>query len=188
MICVARHAQPEGAGGPRRFLGQSDPPLSAAGLEQAEVLAERLAPLGLEAIYCSDLARSLSTAQVVGERTGVPVSVDPRLREIDIGLWDGLTLEQARQLHPHEYAEREADVFGYPFPGGESFRDLDRRVAAALEDILAKGAGTVLIVAHLGVNRVLVRRLKALPLEELFSLKQGYCDVECVRPSAAAAP
>jgi broad specificity phosphatase PhoE len=154
--------------------------LGLAGLRQARELAERLRPVEFEAIYSSDLARCLTTAEAVAEGTGLAVTADPRLREIDTGLWQGLTQEEAFRAYPREFAEREADVTGYPFPNGESFRGLRDRVLPALDDILVRGHATVLVVAHLGVNRVLLAELRGLPLEGIFSNWQGYCDFDVV--------
>jgi broad specificity phosphatase PhoE len=133
-----------------------------------------------DAIYSSDLDRCRGTAEVIAAGTGVEVSLDRRLREIHTGLWEGLIPDQARHAYPKEFAEREDDVIGYPFPGGESFRALQVRVLEALDDILARRQEVVLIVAHLGVNRVILAHLKGLPLEGMFSLRQDYCDFEVV--------
>jgi probable phosphoglycerate mutase len=72
-----------------RWQGHADVPLNARGRDQAKALAEELAPEGVDAIYASDLSRARDTAEIVGERLGVPVVLDPDLREIDVGSWDG---------------------------------------------------------------------------------------------------
>jgi broad specificity phosphatase PhoE len=120
---------------------------------------------------------------VVGKEGGPRLQPDRRLREIDTGLWQGLTFEEARQRYPREYAERERDLVDYRFPGGESFRELQQRVVPAFLDIVDKDGGNVLVVAHRGTNRVLLCHLLDLPLEELFSLEQGYCCVNLIRVS-----
>jgi len=102
------------------------------------------------------------------------VQTDPRLREIDAGLWEWLTFEEAATRFPEQYAERERDLVGYRFPGGESFRDLRERVVPAFLEIVDSGGANILVVAHLGVNRVLLCEFLGLPLEELFSIKQEY--------------
>ena len=186
LVAIARHAQPEGGDGRKRFVGQADAPLGTVGIEQARRLADRLAPLGLEAIYCSDLRRCASTTRIVAERVGLPVFVEPQLREIDTGLWEGLTADEAKQRFPAEYVAREADLLGHPFPAGESFRDLERRVVPAFEAIRGQGGEKILIIAHLGVNRVLLCRLRGLPLESLFSIRQDYCGGEFVGLDASA--
>ena len=77
-----------------RLQGHTDRPLNAYGREQAEALAGRLAREDVAAIYASDLARARETAEIVGERLGLPVVVDPDLREKNWGTWEGLTSEE----------------------------------------------------------------------------------------------
>lgn len=186
-----RHAEPLVSNGQRRFIGHSDPALSPAGADRASRLAERLHPLGLDAVYSSDLRRCLATAEIIA-REAIPapsaavsrVRVDPRLREIDTGLWEALTFEEAKRLYPREHAERERDLTGYRFPGGESFRDLRDRVVPAFWDIAGEGAAKVLIVAHRGVNRVLLGEFLGLPLERLFSIRQDHGQMALLRASA----
>jgi broad specificity phosphatase PhoE len=76
----------------RRWQGHTDVPLNERGREQARALAEELAAAeAVDAIYTSDLSRAHSTAEIVGARLGLPVVVDPDLREIDVGSREGLT-------------------------------------------------------------------------------------------------
>lgn len=175
-----------------RFVGSSDPPLSQAGIDQAHSLAERLRPVRFDSIHSSDLQRSLMTAKIIAAHNAVlpaavapadappkpygaeSVEVDPRLREIDAGRWELLTIEEAAARFPKEYEERERDLVGFRFPGGESFRDLRERVVPAFLDIVGRGGANILIVAHLGVNRVLLSEFLGLPPEKLFSIKQEY--------------
>jgi broad specificity phosphatase PhoE len=74
-----------------RLQGHTDRPLNDYGRQQAKALAHRLAGEGADAIYTSDLLRAKETAEIVGERLGLTVVVDPDLREKDWGTWEGLT-------------------------------------------------------------------------------------------------
>jgi len=74
-----------------RLQGQTDPPLNDSGRRQARLLAHELAEEEFEAIYSSDLSRARETAEIVGSRVGLPVELDPDLREKDWGTWEGLT-------------------------------------------------------------------------------------------------
>jgi alpha-ribazole phosphatase len=180
-VYLVRHAKPVLPDDRRRYLGHTDAPLSTVGLEQAHQLAERLRPVSFSAAFSSDLQRAASTAQIIVAGTGVRVQTDVRLREIDAGLWEGLSFEEVRERYPKEYAERERDLVGCRFPGGESIRELQQRAVSAFSDILRCGGESILVVAHLGVNRVLLRYAMGLPLEGLFSIEQDYCGVEIVR-------
>jgi len=191
-----RHPEPLLPDGRKRFVGRSDPPLSAAGIEHAHRLADRFRSLGLESIHSSDLRRCMTAAEIIAgaacresgargreERCDLCPSVqpEPRLREIDAGLWEFLTFDEVRRLYPQEYAERERDLVGYRFPGGESFRDLRERVVPAFLDIIDHGGEKILVVAHQGVNRVLICEVLGLPLEGLFSIEQEHGCITLIR-------
>ena len=165
--------------------------LTAAGVEQARRLAQRLRAVDLDTAYSSDLRRCMMTATIITEEAGLPLfaasglrfRTDHRLREIDAGVWEMLTLETVRRAFPAESAQRERDLVGYRFPGGESFVRLQQRAVAAFRDIIAQGGSNILVVAHRGVNRALLCHLLGRPLEDLFSIRQDYGCVNLIRVS-----
>jgi broad specificity phosphatase PhoE len=122
-----------------RLQGQTDRPLSDFGRRQAQRLAEELADDELEAIYSSDLSRARETAEIVGERLGLPVVLDPDLREKDWGTWEGLTA-----------VERDRVDFV-----GESTEAHQERTLEALRRISGRhpGDGLILVVTHGGSMR-----------------------------------
>jgi 2,3-bisphosphoglycerate-dependent phosphoglycerate mutase len=121
-----------------RLQGHTDRPLSDFGRRQAEQLATELEGEELEAIYSSDLARARETAEVVGERLGLPVVLDPDLREKDWGTWEGLTP-----------VERDRVEFV-----GESTQAHEQRILGALGRIAERHPdGRVLVVTHGGSMR-----------------------------------
>ena len=137
-----------------RLQGQTDRPLSDFGRTQAHRLACDLAEEKLDAIYSSDLARALETAEIVAERVGLPVLLDPDLREKDWGTWEGLTA-----------VERDRVEFV-----GESTEAHEERILRALRRI-SEGhpdGGSVLVVTHGGsMRRVQTAALgMALPVVE----------------------
>jgi broad specificity phosphatase PhoE len=137
-----------------RLQGQTDRPLSGFGREQARRLADELATEDFEAVYSSDLARARETAEIVGARLGLPVEVDPDLREKDWGNWEGLTA-----------VERDRVDFV-----GESTESHQERILRALRRISERhpGGGNVLVVTHGGsMRRVQTAALgMALPVVE----------------------
>jgi len=101
-LILARHGQTAwNAEG--RFQGQADPPLDATGLAQAERLAAEVLALRLDVLVSSDLLRARQTAMVVSRACGLEVELDRDLREIDLGLWQGLHRRQASERFPEEY-------------------------------------------------------------------------------------
>ena len=136
-----------------RLQGHTDRPLSDFGRRQAQQLAEELSDEELAAIYSSDLARARETAELVGERLGLPVVLDPDLREKDWGTWEGLTA-----------VERDRVEFV-----GESTQAHQERILGALRRIAERHPdGRVLVVTHGGsMRRVQTAALGwALPVAE----------------------
>jgi probable phosphoglycerate mutase len=135
-----------------RFQGHADPPLNAHGRDQAAELAALLADEPLEAVYSSDLRRAYETAQVVAERKGLDVIVDPQLRERDVGPWSGLTRAEIEERFPDQirlWREGAVSV-------GESRESLAERIVAAAHRIAAAHPdGLVLVVTHGGALRML---------------------------------
>ena len=117
----------------RRWQGHADPPLNDVGRRQARSLAESLTAKPIDALYSSDLSRARETAEIVGERIGLPVRLDPRLREVDVGEWSGLTTSQVEQLFPAGLERRRAGGTGWE--RGEAYEAMATRVVAALHEI-----------------------------------------------------
>jgi probable phosphoglycerate mutase len=173
MIYLVRHGEIE-LGGKKRLVGQVDLPLSEKGRQHARLLKQAITPPAFDRIYCSDLSRSLETARIIASSEEETIQVVPGLREINLGSWDGLEVEEIKKEYPKEWEEREQDVIDYTPPGGESFADLARRVLPAFEQIVAKADRRVLIVGHAGVNRVILTQVLGMPLPHLFRLQQDY--------------
>lgn len=173
-IYLVRHGaiQPPGSG--RRYLGQLDVPLAPEGLRQAEVLRERLRPVRLAAVYCSDLRRAVDTAGIIAAPHGLTPRACPELREVGLGAWDGLTFDEVKERYPEEYAARGADFINFRPPGGESFLDCAHRVLPAVFAALAATPGDLLLVGHAGVNRILLCLAQGRSLADLFAIPQEY--------------
>jgi broad specificity phosphatase PhoE len=140
-----------------RFQGQSDVPLSAEGERQAAGLVSLLVDRKLDAIYSSDLQRARLAAELIADATRAPLVLDPRLREINQGQWEGKLGSEVRASHPELLLQRREDPMAFVPPGGEPFRDVRQRVLAAICDIATRHAGgTVLVVSH-GLALAIVR-------------------------------
>lgn len=142
-----------------RWIGRSDPPLSEEGLTQAEALATRLAGEGLTAIYSSPQLRARQTAELIAQACGLEVWIEPGLREMDFGCWEGLTQAEIEARYPGQMRAWWADLTAESAPhGGETLAQVAKRAKAAYNKIVARhGEGeTVLIVAHGGVLQTLL--------------------------------
>jgi len=154
-----------------RYQGQTDIPLNDNGIQQARDLATRLEGLHFASIYSSDLRRALTTAQIIAERLKLPVTVDPRLREIHQGQWEGMLFSEVAGRFPREIALRQTDPLSARPPGGESVQEVAQRVAAAANDIAQKHPGQrVIIVSHGLAIATLLSQANHHSLEGVFSL------------------
>ncbi|MGD9608305.1 MAG: histidine phosphatase family protein [Desulfovibrionaceae bacterium] len=159
---------------PRRFVGQTDHPLTDAGRAQAAAWREVLADLPLSAVVASDLCRCLETAAIVLDGRDLAVRPEPRLREIHLGVWEGLTVEEVQERFPGAYERRGCDLATCRPEGGESFADVQARAVPVIAALAGIG-GNVLVVAHGGVNRTILCHALGLDLDHLFRLGQDYC-------------
>ncbi len=145
--------------------GQLDVPLDQTGLSQAQAAAEVLADASPVVLVSSDLARAQATAEPVAVAAGVPVVLDERLRELHLGTWQGLSGDQARDVHPAEHAAWRAgqDVRR---GGGETYAEAGERARACLLEHLPSvpDGGTLLAVTHGGTARATLGLLLELPV------------------------
>lgn len=160
-VLLIRHGETDwNAAG--RWQGHAPVPLNAEGLSQSAALGRHIAHNGyrIDAIYSSDLLRAVQTAGAIATPLHLPVFQDKRLREVDLGDWQGLTRAEAEAWDPERFAAFNADWYNVPPPEGESRNDLKRRVRAAFDDITARHAGqTLVLVSHGGTLGMLIESL-----------------------------
>jgi probable phosphoglycerate mutase len=156
-ICMIRHGETAwNAEG--RVQGQTDVPLSAVGESQARAVRDALAGERFIALYSSDIARVRQTAAPAAALLGLPVRLEPRLRERHYGKFETLTYAEARERLPDDYARFKAKDPDYDFGSGESLRDFYERAVACVADIAAHHAGEALLVfTHGGVLEMVHR-------------------------------
>jgi glucosyl-3-phosphoglycerate phosphatase len=162
-VLVWRHGQ-TAWNSQRRFQGQLDIPLDDVGREQAARAATLLAGFAPSAIVSSDLVRARDTAQALSDVTGLPVATDPRLREIDVGMWQGLTFDEVSERFPVEAAAWRDGGDGRR-GGGESLVEVGARGVAAVDEALLDLAsdGTLVVVTHGAAGRAIVASMIGLP-------------------------
>ncbi len=165
LICV-RHGQSKfNAEG--RIQGQQNTPLSELGLAQAQAIAAALAREPIDAVFSSPLDRALATARPTADALGLPVRVEPRLQEINAGIFQGLLWSEIEALHPDEGRRWRAHDPDFIVPGGESRRQLMARGRAAFDAIRAAGPfDRVAVFTHGGVLGAAFKALLAIPAEQ----------------------
>ncbi|MDJ1641057.1 bifunctional RNase H/acid phosphatase [Streptomyces pakalii] len=168
----------------KRFSGSggSDPGLSAVGRGQAERAAGHFAALGtVQEIVSSPLRRCRETAAAVAARLGLDVRIDESLRETDFGAWEGLTFGEVRERYGDDLTAWLASPDTAPTGGGESFTQVAERVAAARDRLVARYAGsTVLLVTHVTPIKTFVRLALGAPPEALFRMELSAASISTV--------
>jgi len=135
-----------------RKMGQLDSPLTEQGLAGAEKLAGRLAGMTFDAIYSSDLGRAMRTAEIIAGRSSCQVLFDVRLRERNMGIFQGFTSKERVDRYPKECELYRNMGASYVIPNGESADQRLARTCACLDELAARHAGgTVVVVTHGGV-------------------------------------
>lgn len=168
----------------RSYIGQIDAPLSEEGVAQAGALRKWLEPVCFARVLCSDLKRAQHTAELIAEHRGCGVESDARLREISLGEWEGRSFSEVQQRFPVEFDARGQDIENWRPPGGESFADCRERVMSAVGDILRKTRGNILLVAHAGVNRLILCDALGVAVARVHSIGQDYGCLNIIEFSA----
>ncbi|MEW6179668.1 MAG: histidine phosphatase family protein [Chloroflexota bacterium] len=162
-----------------RYQGQADMPLNEIGEMQARDLAKKIKEIDFDAIYSSDLRRALATAQILaGDRE---VKVDPRLREIHQGVWEGQLFSDIRRQYADFFENRKQNPLESRPPGGETLQEVAERVKACVDEITNRHPGKrVLIVSHGLVIATLVAAAKGFPLSQAFELIPGNAEPQII--------
>jgi 2,3-bisphosphoglycerate-dependent phosphoglycerate mutase len=157
-----------------RLQGHSDVPLSELGRRQGQAVAECLAGRPIEALYSSPLPRAYQTAEILAARLHLPILTDDRLKEINVGIFQGRLRRELDQMYPAEMARWVTEDPDYVLPGGESRRQVIERGRAAFQDIAQTERRCVAVVSHGRLLMLTLKSLLGLPSKEPpFSLQNG---------------
>ena len=149
-----------------RIQGHADSPLTELGRRQTQAIVARLVNAQPAAVYSSDVPRCLAIAEPLSESLGLSAHTDERLREWNLGIFEGLTRAEADDKYPEETDVFRSRLIDYVVPGGESRRQKHRRAAECVTEIATKHPGQcAVVVTHGGVLDDLFRFAIGLPLE-----------------------
>ncbi len=173
-VYLARHGEVENhAEGV--YNGRTDVGITARGREQMASIRERLADIELSTLYSSGLTRTREGVRIIGEGRDLPAETVPDLQERSFGEWEGLTYEGIRDHSPELFAAWQEDVTAVRPPGGETLYDVSERVLHAYLPLVERHRGeAILIVAHGGVNRVVLAHALKLEIRQIFRIDQTY--------------
>jgi broad specificity phosphatase PhoE len=178
LFILVRHGQTEW-NRVDRFRGRADIDLDATGLSQAVAAGRRIAAQWHpQAIYASPLRRAMQTGQVIGEHTGLPVRPHPGLLDIDFGLWQGLTPDEARASWPDLLDKWETVPGTVQVPEGERLSEVRARGMATLAELAAAHQDdTVVMVGHTVINRAILLGVLGLDDNAFWRLGQNTCAI-----------
>jgi broad specificity phosphatase PhoE/ribonuclease HI len=154
-------------------LGSANPGLSDEGRAQIRATADWLSPIsaGIDVVVSSPVRRTLESAELLAERLGKTVVVEPGFAEMEFGSWDGLTLAEVAERDKARLDAWLGSMDTAP-PGGESFREVQERVLAGLDRVLEAHAGrTVVVVSHVTPIKTLVAEALTAPLESVLRME-----------------
>ena len=161
-----------------RCCGRHDPPLSSTGIEQARGAAEQLAGEEITYMYSSHLQRAYNTAQIIAEPHGLQVETVDGLAEMNFGDLEGMTYEEAKERFPAVYQSWMTQPIETQFPNGENYREMKLRVLRAFDSILERHHNeSIGIVAHAGVNRIILCKALSIPEADMFRVAQPHCAI-----------
>lgn len=172
-IYLVRHGKID-IGNEKRYIGISDVPLNKEGILQAKKLKEILYSIQLEKAYLSPLVRCVETANIILQNRNVEKVLLKELMEINMGKWEGKTFDYIKSYFPEQFKERGKNIDSFVPECGESFNNVRERVKPVLESIIKNTHGNILIIAHAGVNRVIISTILSLPLKCMFDIEQNY--------------
>lgn len=165
-LILIRHGETEwNATG--RIQGHRPVSLNERGQKQAQAVAHRLQNEPFDALYSSDLSRTVQTAEAIAALTQHPIHTDARLREWDLGILSGLKRTEAQAHHPDAYGIYKEGRVDEPIPNGESIQNRYTRVTTCLEKIATNHPNqTLVIVTHGGPLGDCYRRATNLSFEK----------------------
>ena len=164
-----------------RIQGHTDVALSDRGIEQATRLAHRLSSVPFDAAYASDLCRASATASLILQDREVPMHPTPRLREYHKGAFESMTDAELRSRYPDEYPSYVAKDLDYSPEGGESTREVSKRMSSIICEIKERHLDdTVLVVGHGGSLRAAMMALLGMPLDANWRFVFGNCTLTIV--------
>jgi len=154
------------------YRGRTDVNLDELGIKQAELLGKYLSNWELETIYSSPLRRALDMANIIDRYQKIGVHIAEGLIDFDYGEWQSLSEQRAKNLYPTLHDEWHNNPHKVRMPGGESLEDVKKRAIKVVNDVLSEYQGSVVLVSHRVVNKVLICFLLGLDNSYFWNIKQ----------------
>ena len=179
-LFLVRHGETE-ASARGRCYGKLDVALSANGVRQMQASAALLKPFSPAAVYSSPRVRAIDSAAAICHSCGLSAIIENSLAELDFGDLEGMRYEEVERQYPVFYQQWMSNPTNVTFPNGESYAQMAARVNRVVSTLVKKHMNeTIVVVAHGGVNRIVLANILGLKSEQIFRLDQSYGAVNCI--------
>lgn len=153
------------------FLSYTDLELTKKGAKEGEKIARKLKKEKIDKIYSSPLKRCQQTAQIIGRYLGLEVHVASQLREVNFGIFEGLSLREAEKNYPEIFKERQKDKWNFKIPKGESYKEAAERVLNFFKKLPDKSSQNIALVTHATIIKILLKLFSNLSLREIDQIR-----------------
>ena len=165
----------------KKIQGQQDVPLTDRGMKQANLIGNRLVHERIDRIYSSDLKRAYDTAEIIGKRLSLNVIPTKEFREIDFGIWEGMSNDKMHIEYYNELCLWRKEPERLKVEGAESLRELQLRAMAAVNKIINNEVGdNILIVSHSATLKTIILGLLNMDLAYFKNLTLGNVSLSIV--------
>jgi probable phosphoglycerate mutase len=173
-VILFRHAE-SFANRSNSYSSEDKDMVTPEGLEEFKGLVREFKSEHIEAIFCSDYARTSVSSKELSKILNVPVVTSPALRGIATGLFEGKTTEELKQKHPELLRARYKDRYRSKYPEGESYADVEQRIRPFIEMLKQKYAGkTIAIVSHRSASKIILGTLLGMKPSKLVQIDQPH--------------
>ncbi len=161
--------------GPLRYNGHFDVDITPKALAQMAQRGLELSRFNVTTVYASDLSRCRQGGEIISKKIGCPLVLKKNLREMKMGDWEGLTLTEVKERFPEQVKKKFADFHNFRIPDSETVKEVEARIYPEFDNlILQHHQETIVIIAHGGVNLLLLTRALGLPSKDIFTLTQDF--------------
>lgn len=172
-VSIVRHGETEWNLADK-MQGVSDSPLTPKGISLAKELGEKLAGMTFSKIYTSDLGRAYDTAKYINEKLGLEIILEPRLRERNMGIFEGHNWAYVKEHYPEDFKKAVSEDLEYRIPEGQSKQDYVDMIADFMKFVTEKHPGeNILVVTHRGFIDFFMRQVLGISVNARRCFKVG---------------
>ena len=153
------------------FLSYTDLELTEKGISQAEKIALRLKNEKIDRIYSSPLKRCRQTAEIIGKNLDLKISFASELKEVNFGIFEGLSIKEAKKKYPKLFLARQEDKWNFRIPKGESYKDAAENILKFLKKLPDKENRNLVLVTHVTIIKIFLKLFSILSLNKIDQIR-----------------